>query len=68
MAAIDLRSVALPGGALNGLVARQTSDSDRGEMLGVPQALTGVVSLIKTLLYSGLSAINVRLPVYTGLP
>lgn len=63
-AAVDSLTVALLGGVLNGLVAQQTADDDRGEVLGITQALTGVASLITTLIYGGLSAVDVRLPFY----
>lgn len=63
-AVVDSLTLALLGGVLNGLVAQQTSDDDRGDVLGVTQALTGLASLITTLLYGGLSAIDVRLPFY----
>lgn len=63
-AAVDSLTVALLGGILNGLVAQHTSDSDRGEVLGITQALTGLASFVTTLVYGGLSAIDVRLPFY----
>ncbi len=63
-AAVDSLTVALLGGVLNGLVAQQTSDDDRGEVLGITQALTGLASFVTTLVYGGLSAIDVRLPFY----
>lgn len=63
-AAVDSLTVALLGGVLNGLVAQHTSDSDRGEVLGITQALTGLASFVTTLVYGGLSAIDVRLPFY----
>lgn len=63
-AAVDSLTVALLGGVLNGLVAQQTSDDDRGEVMGVTQALTGLASLITSLIYGGLSAVGVPLPFY----
>ncbi len=63
-AAVDSLTISLLGGVLNGLVAQQTADGDRGEVLGITQALTGLASLITTLIYGGLSAFDVRLPFY----
>lgn len=62
--AVDSMSVALIAGLLNGFLAKLTTDDDRGELFGLNQALTGMASLLTTLVYGGLSTIQLSLPFY----
>lgn len=62
--AVDSLSVALITGLLNGFLAKLTTDDDRGELFGLNQALTGIASLLTTLVYGGLSTIQLSLPFY----
>ncbi|MBO0937818.1 MFS transporter [Fibrella sp. HMF5335] len=62
--AIDTLTISLGSGLLNGFFANLTGDDDRGELVGLNQALTGVASLLTTLIYGGLSTINLSLPFY----
>jgi len=43
-------------------MAQQTSDDDRGEIFGINQALQGVASFGTTLVFGGLSVLDLRLP------
>lgn len=62
--AVDSLSVALITGLLNGFLAKLTTDEDRGELFGLNQALTGIASLLTTLVYGGLATIQLSLPFY----
>lgn len=62
--AVDTVTVSLLSGLLNGVFASLTSDEDRGEVVGINQALTGLASLLTTLVYGGLSTIHLSLPFY----
>ncbi|MBO0932825.1 MFS transporter [Fibrella aquatilis] len=62
--AVDTLTISLGSGILNGLFANLTGDDDRGELVGLNQALIGVASLLTTLIYGGLSTINLSLPFY----
>ncbi|MEZ0485724.1 MFS transporter [Fibrella aquatica] len=62
--AVDAILVSLVTGLLNGFLAKLTTDEDRGELFGLNQALTGIASLVTTLVYGGLATINLNLPFY----
>lgn len=62
--AIDALLVSLISGLLNGFLAKLTTDEDRGELFGLNQALTGIASLLTTLVYGGLATIHLNLPFY----
>lgn len=62
--AVDALLVSLVSGLLNGFLAKLTTDEDRGELFGLNQALTGIASLLTTLVYGGLSTIHLSLPFY----
>jgi MFS transporter, DHA1 family, tetracycline resistance protein len=62
--AVDTLTISLGSGLLNGIFANLTGDNDRGELVGLNQALIGLASLLTTLIYGGLSTINLSLPFY----
>ena len=62
--ALDTLTISLASGVLNGLFANLTDNDDRGELVGLNQALIGVASLLTTLMYGGLSTIDLSLPFY----
>jgi len=59
---IDCLTLSLIQGLIEGLMAQQTSDDDRGEIFGINQALQGVASFGTTLVFGGLSVLDLRLP------
>ncbi len=59
---IDCLTLSLIQGLIEGLMAQQTSDDDRGEIFGINQALQGVASFGTTLVFGGLSLLDLRLP------
>jgi DHA1 family tetracycline resistance protein-like MFS transporter len=63
-AAADAVSVSLVGGLLNGLVAQLSEEETRGELFGITQALTGLASLVTTLVYGALSLLSLSAPFY----
>lgn len=63
-AAADALSASLIAGLLNGLVAQLSDEENRGELFGITQALTGLASLITTLVYGGLSLLSLSAPFY----
>jgi len=63
-AAADALSASLIAGLLNGLVAQLSDEENRGELFGITQALTGLASLVTTLVYGGLSLLSLSAPFY----
>jgi len=61
---IDCLTITLIWGLLEGLLARLTTEEDRGEIFGINQALNGVASLATTVVFGTLSVIDLRLPFY----
>lgn len=59
---IDCLTISLIWGLIEGSMAQLTDDSDRGEIFGMNQALQGVASLATTLVFGGLSLVDLRLP------
>lgn len=59
---IDCLTFSLIQGLIEGLMAQRTSDDDRGEIFGINQALQGVASFVTTLVFGGLSLIDLRIP------
>lgn len=59
---IDCLTISLIQGLLEGLMARHTTDADRGEIFGLNQAMQGVASIVTTLVFGGLSLLDLRLP------
>ncbi|GAB3025839.1 MFS transporter [Spirosoma pulveris] len=59
---IDCLTLSLIQGLIEGLMAQLTSDEDRGEIFGINQALQGVASFVTTVVFGGLSLIDLRLP------
>jgi MFS transporter, DHA1 family, tetracycline resistance protein len=59
---LDTLTFSLAGGLIEGLLARHTTDADRGEIFGINQALQGVASFGTTLVFGVLSVIDLRLP------
>ena len=59
---IDCLTISLIQGLIEGLMARHTTDTDRGEIFGLNQAMQGLASIGTTLVFGGLSLIDLRLP------
>ncbi len=59
---IDCLTISLIQGLIEGLMAGHTTDADRGEVFGINQAMQGLASIITTLLFGGLSLLDLRLP------
>jgi len=59
---IDCLTISLIQGLIEGLMARHTTDADRGEIFGLNQAMQGVASIVTTLVFGGLSLLDLRLP------
>ncbi len=59
---IDCLTISLIQGLIEGLMARHTTDTDRGEIFGLNQAMQGLASIITTLVFGGLSLLDLRLP------
>ena len=62
LATVDCLTVSLVGGLLEGSLARQTTATNRGEVFGLNQAIQGLASFATTLVYAGLSLLDLRLP------
>ncbi|GAB3571474.1 tetracycline resistance MFS efflux pump [Spirosoma luteolum] len=60
--AIDCITLSLIQGLIEGLMAQRTDDSDRGEVFGINQALQGLASFATTVVFGGLSLLDLRLP------
>ena len=59
---IDCLTLSLIQGLIEGLMAQRTSDDDRGEIFGINQALQGLASFGTTLVFGGLSLLDLRIP------
>jgi DHA1 family tetracycline resistance protein-like MFS transporter len=59
---LDCFTLSLIQGLLEGLLAQRTTDEDRGEIFGLNQALQGLASFATTLVFGGLSVLDLRLP------
>ncbi len=59
---IDCLTISLIQGLIEGLMARHTTDTDRGEIFGLNQAMQGLASIVTTLIFGGLSLVDLRLP------
>lgn len=59
---VDCLTIGLISGMVEGLIAKRTGDDDRGTVFGIVQGLQGFASLATTLLFGGLSALDLRLP------
>ena len=59
---IDCLTISLIQGLIEGLMARHTTDTDRGEIFGLNQAMQGLASIITTFIFGGLSLLDLRLP------
>jgi DHA1 family tetracycline resistance protein-like MFS transporter len=58
----DCLTLSLIQGLLEGLLARRTTDTDRGEIFGLNQAFQGLASFVSTLVFGALSVVDLRLP------
>ncbi|KUG09674.1 MFS transporter [Solirubrum puertoriconensis] len=58
----DCFTLSLIQGLLEGLIARRTTSTDRGEIFGLNQAVQGLASFASTLVFAALSALDLRLP------
>lgn len=59
---LDCLTFSLIQGLIEGLLARHTTEADRGDIFGINQALQGVASFVTTLVFGVLSIIDLRLP------
>lgn len=59
---LDCLTLSLIQGLLEGLLAQRTTDANRGEVFGLNQALQGLASFATTLVFAGLSVLDLRLP------
>ncbi|GAC1604018.1 MAG: tetracycline resistance MFS efflux pump [Hymenobacter sp.] len=58
----DCFTLSLIQGLLEGLLARRTTEADRGEIFGLNQAFQGLASFGTTLVFGALSVLDLRLP------
>lgn len=58
----DCLTLSLIQGLLEGLLARRTTAADRGEIFGLNQAFQGLASFGTTVVFGGLSVLDLRLP------
>lgn len=59
---IDCFTYSLIQGLIEGLMAQKTTNTDRGEIFGLNQAMQGLASFATTLVFGILSIIDLRLP------
>ncbi|MEZ0543119.1 MFS transporter [Fibrella arboris] len=59
---IDCLTYSLIQGLIEGLMAQKTTDTDRGEIFGLNQAMQGLASFGTTLVFGLLSTVDLRLP------
>jgi DHA1 family tetracycline resistance protein-like MFS transporter len=59
---LDCLTLSLIQGLLEGLLARRTTEADRGEIFGLNQAFQGLASFGTTLVFGLLSVLDLRLP------
>lgn len=62
LVAVDCLTIGLISGMVEGLIAKQAGDNDKGQLFGLVQGLQGFASLLTTLLFGGLSTLDLRLP------
>lgn len=59
---LDCLTLSLIPGLLEGLLARRTTEADRGEIFSFSQALQGLASVSTIVVYGALSLADLRLP------
>ncbi|WP_226163557.1 MFS transporter [Hymenobacter terricola] len=59
---LDCCTLSLIQGLLEGRLARHTTEADRGEIFGLNQAFQSLASVTTTLVFGGLSVLDLRLP------
>lgn len=59
---LDCLTLSLIQGLLEGLLARRTTEADRGEIFGLNQAFQGLASFTSTIVFGALSVLDLRLP------
>ena len=59
---LDCCTLSLIQGLLEGRLARRTTEGDRGEIFGLNQAFQSLASVATTLVFGGLSVLDLRLP------
>ena len=59
---VDCLTYSLIQGLIEGLMAQKTTDTDRGEVFGLNQAMQGLASFGTTLVFGAISIIDLRLP------
>lgn len=60
--ALDCATLSLIPGLLEGRLARHTTEADRGEVFGLNQAFQSLASVATTVVFAGLSVLDLRLP------
>lgn len=60
--ALDCATLSLLPGLLEGRLARHTTEADRGEVFGLNQAFQSLASVATTVIFAGLSVLDLRLP------
>lgn len=59
---IDCLTLSFIQGLIEGLMAQRTTDDDRGEVFGINQAMQGLASFVTTVVFGGLSLLDLRVP------
>lgn len=49
---------------MDGLLGKETQETNRGEIFGISQLLMGLANMATTLVFSGLSLLSLELPFY----
>lgn len=62
LVALDCGTLSLLPGLLEGRLARHTREADRGEVFGLNQAFQAMASVATTVVFAGLSVLDLRLP------
>ena len=62
LVALDCATLSLIPGLLEGRLARHTTEVDRGEVFGLNQAFQSLASVATTVVFAGLSVLDLRLP------
>jgi len=61
---VDCFTLSYIGGLLEGMLASQTTDTDRGEIFGISQGLNSLANFLTTIIFTLLSLISPEMPFY----
>lgn len=61
---IDVLTIGLFPGIVDGLVGKETQEDNRGKIFGISQLLMGIANIITVLVFTGLSVIALELPFF----